>query len=50
LFIIGLQIVFDLATPQVSFVGHISGLGLGFLAGSLLAIATPTTKSSIETF
>jgi rhomboid protease GluP len=49
LFIIGLQIVFDLATPQVSFVGHISGLGLGFLVGSLLTIATPITKSNIET-
>ncbi|NJN90143.1 MAG: rhomboid family intramembrane serine protease [Leptolyngbyaceae cyanobacterium SL_5_14] len=48
LFIIGLQIVFDLATPQVSFVGHISGLVLGFLVGSLLAIASPETKSSVE--
>jgi rhomboid protease GluP len=50
LFIIGLQIVFDLATPQVSFVGHLSGLGLGFLVGSLLAIAPPNTKSSVEPF
>ncbi|MBD1866205.1 rhomboid family intramembrane serine protease [Cyanobacteria bacterium FACHB-471] len=50
LFIIGLQIVFDLATPQVSFVGHISGLGLGFLVGNLLAIATPVTKPNVETF
>jgi rhomboid protease GluP len=50
LFIIGLQIVFDLATPQVSFMGHISGLGLGFLIGSVLAIASPKTKSSAETF
>jgi rhomboid protease GluP len=37
LFIIGLQIVFDLTTPNVSFVGHTSGLVIGFLIGILLA-------------
>jgi rhomboid protease GluP len=36
LFIIGLQIVFDLTTPNVSFVGHTSGLVIGFLIGILL--------------
>lgn len=41
LFIIALQIVFDLQTPQVSFLGHISGLVLGFLIGLLLAYTTP---------
>ncbi|MBW4648320.1 MAG: rhomboid family intramembrane serine protease [Kastovskya adunca ATA6-11-RM4] len=36
LFIVGLQVVFDLTTPQVSFVGHASGLVLGFLISLLL--------------
>jgi rhomboid protease GluP len=35
MFIIGLQVAFDLSNPQVSFLGHISGLTLGF------AIALP---------
>jgi rhomboid protease GluP len=37
LFIIGLQIVFDWTTPQVSGLGHMSGLILGFFTGSLLS-------------
>jgi rhomboid protease GluP len=37
LFIVGLQVFFDLSTPNVSFVGHMSGLILGAIAG--LAIA-----------
>lgn len=36
LFVIGLQIVFDLTTPQVSFLGHLSGIVLGFLVGGAL--------------
>src|SRR6478672_11635646 len=36
LFIVGLQVVFDLNTPQVSFLGHLSGTILGFLVGSVL--------------
>ncbi|NJL42986.1 MAG: rhomboid family intramembrane serine protease [Pseudanabaena sp. SU_2_4] len=36
LYIIGLQMVFDLITPNVSFVGHTSGVVLGFLVGILL--------------
>jgi rhomboid protease GluP len=36
LLIVVLQVVFDVFTPQVSLVGHASGLVLGFLAGSLL--------------
>ncbi len=36
--IIGLQAIFDLITPQVSMLGHNSGLIIGFLIGSLLQI------------
>lgn len=36
LFIVGLQVMSDLLTPQVSLVGHVSGLILGFLAASVL--------------
>jgi rhomboid protease GluP len=36
LFIIGFQIFFDLTTPNISVVGHTSGLVLGFLFGILL--------------
>ncbi|GAB4364939.1 MAG: hypothetical protein Kow00121_01050 [Elainellaceae cyanobacterium] len=36
LLIVGLQVLSDIFTPQVSLVGHASGLVLGFLAGSLL--------------
>jgi rhomboid protease GluP len=36
LYIIALQIVFDLITPNISVVGHTSGLVLGFLIGMLL--------------
>jgi rhomboid protease GluP len=41
LYIIGLQIVFDLTTPNISFVGHTSGLILGFAIGILLCPKTP---------
>jgi rhomboid protease GluP len=36
LFIIAFQTIYDLSMPQVSFLGHISGLAIGFLAGLLL--------------
>lgn len=36
LLIVGLQVISDVFTPQVSLVGHASGLVLGFVAGSLL--------------
>ena len=35
--VIGFQIVFDLVTPEVSFLGHLAGLIWGFLMGSFLA-------------
>ncbi|HEY3417428.1 MAG TPA: rhomboid family intramembrane serine protease, partial [Armatimonadota bacterium] len=34
--IVALQAVFDFMTPQVSFVGHLSGAILGFLTATLL--------------
>jgi rhomboid protease GluP len=37
LLVIGLQVAFDLSTPGISVVGHLSGLILGFLLGLLLA-------------
>jgi rhomboid protease GluP len=37
LFIIGLQVFFDLSTPNISFVGHMSGLILGAIAGWALS-------------
>lgn len=36
LFIIVFQAIFDLTTPQISFVGHTSGLMIGFLVASVL--------------
>jgi rhomboid protease GluP len=36
LLIISLQVVFDLNTPQISFIGHFSGVILGFMIGFLL--------------
>lgn len=36
LLIVILQSIFDLITPQVSLIGHVSGFILGFLAGSVL--------------
>ena len=36
LVVIGIQFISDLITPQVSMVGHVSGLILGFLAGMVL--------------
>jgi rhomboid protease GluP len=36
LFIIAFQVVFDLSTPQISFIGHTAGVIIGFLVGSLL--------------
>jgi len=35
-FIIALQAVFDLNTPQISFVGHTSGVIIGFIVGLVL--------------
>ncbi|MCU0569176.1 MAG: rhomboid family intramembrane serine protease [Oculatellaceae cyanobacterium Prado106] len=32
-FIVGMQVVSDLLTPQISLVGHVSGLAIGFLVG-----------------
>lgn len=48
LFIIGLQIFFDLTTPNVSFIGHTSGLVLGFAIGLLLSQknSEPSARSS----
>ena len=34
--VVGFQVVFDLATPEVSLLGHIAGLIWGFLTGSFL--------------
>jgi rhomboid protease GluP len=31
--VIGLQVVFDLSTPGISFVGHLSGMVIGFVVG-----------------
>jgi rhomboid protease GluP len=36
--IIGLQFLFDIANPQVSFLSHLLGLILGFIIGSILLI------------
>ncbi|MEL6458458.1 MAG: rhomboid family intramembrane serine protease [Cyanobacteria bacterium J06621_15] len=36
LFIISLQTLFDLITPHISFVGHVSGLIIGFLVGMVV--------------
>jgi rhomboid protease GluP len=44
LFIIGFQVVFDLSMPQISSVGHASGLILGFLI-SLFLVSTPKNRS-----
>ncbi|PSB03310.1 rhomboid family intramembrane serine protease [Merismopedia glauca] len=45
MFIIGLQTVFDLSNPQVSFLGHISGLVLGFAIASLFVFLLPKSKA-----
>ena len=34
--LIVLQVIFDLNTPQISFIGHTSGLIIGFVVGSIL--------------
>lgn len=34
--IIGIQVIFDLTTPQISFIGHVSGLIIGFVVASFL--------------
>jgi rhomboid protease GluP len=44
MFIIGLQIAFDLSNPQVSFLGHISGLILGFAIALPLVFLFPKFK------
>jgi rhomboid protease GluP len=41
---VGLQTCFDLATPDVSMAGHLSGVVLGFLAGMVVPIAPRTTS------
>jgi len=41
---VGLQTCFDLATPDVSMAGHLSGVILGFLAGMVVPIAPRTTS------
>ncbi|MEE3717871.1 rhomboid family intramembrane serine protease, partial [Tumidithrix elongata RA019] len=48
LFIIGIQIIFDLSTPQISSIGHASGLVLGFLVSLFLVpnLKNPTTKAT----
>jgi rhomboid protease GluP len=38
-FIIALQVVFDLNTPQISFVGHTSGVIIGFFMGLVLKLS-----------
>jgi len=43
LFVIAYQVAFDLATPQVSFTGHLSGAVIGFLVAA--AIASPRRKA-----
>jgi rhomboid protease GluP len=40
LVVIGLQVVFDLSTPQVSFVGHTAGLIIGALVGATMMYTT----------
>jgi rhomboid protease GluP len=41
---VGLQTCFDLATPDVSMAGHLSGVVLGFLAGTVVPIAPRATS------
>jgi len=36
-FVIAFQVVFDLATPQVSFTAHFGGVVIGFAVASLMA-------------
>jgi len=43
-FIIGLQIVFDFLTPQVSMTSHLSGLIIGFLVSNALLFLWPLKK------
>ena len=35
-FVIAFQVVFDLATPEVSFLAHFGGVLIGFVAASLM--------------
>jgi len=45
---IGLQVVFDLSTPQVSFVGHTAGLIIGAIVGAVMMYTTkPATPDVI---
>ncbi len=39
LLIIMLQLIFDLTTPQISIVGHTSGLILGFLIAGIMVLS-----------
>ncbi len=43
LYIIGLQMVFDLITPNISVIGHTSGVVIGFFIGFLLSSQKPDT-------
>jgi rhomboid protease GluP len=45
LLIVVLQVLSDIFTPQVSLVGHASGLSLGFLAGVILFQVEPLQQS-----
>ncbi len=46
LLIIGLQIVFDLTSPQISFIGHLSGLIIGSLLTA--ALLTPDLRQPAQ--
>ena len=46
-FVVGLQVVFDLATPEVSFIGHVAGLILGFLMGVFL-VSSGHSKNGVS--
>jgi len=35
-FVIGFQVLFDLTSPDISFIGHVGGLLIGFVAASLV--------------
>jgi rhomboid protease GluP len=47
--IVLLQTVFDVFTPQVSLVGHVSGVILGFIAGSMLFHVATLDRSAAAT-
>jgi rhomboid protease GluP len=47
LLVIVLQVIFDLTTPQISFVGHTSGLIVGFVMGMILTSSPPHRRTGI---